>query len=286
MMSLRQRMIGDLEIRNYSPRTVEAYVYHVRRFAEFHKRSPHLLGPEEVRAYQLHLRDQGASWTFFNQAVCALKFLYKVTLQVSWRVDQIPYARAPQKLREVLSQEEVLRFLEAIRHPLCRMALTTAYAAGLRVRELVRLKAEHIDSARMVLHVELGKGQKSRFVTLSEVLLTMLRDYWRRDRPKVAGSPWLFPSDDPDKPVHSTTLQKACQRACRAAGIKKHVTPHTLRHCYATHLLEAGTDLRTLQALLGHSQLSTTAIYTHVQRKAAMVSSPLDTLEASRRKAT
>jgi site-specific recombinase XerD len=151
----------------------------------------------------------------------------------------------------------------------------------------VTLKAEHIDSARMLVHVEQGKGQKARLVPLSEVLLAQLRNYWRTGRPKVKGSPWLFPSKDPAKPVDETTLQKACQRARDVAGLTKHVTPHTLRHCYATHLLEAGTDLRTVQALLGHATLSTTAIYTHVQRKLVTATrSPLDAIEHFKRTAT
>ena len=280
MTPLRERMIDDLKLRNCSPRTIEAYTHHVARFAEFHQRSPDLLGAEEVRAYQKHLIDRGASWSQFNQAVCALKFFYRVTLHVSWSVDQIPYGRKPRKLRVVLSQEEVVRLVEAVRHPVCRMALLTTYAAGLRITETVSLKAEHIDSARMLVHVELGKGQKSRLVPLSEVLLRQLRNYWRHDRPRVPGSLWLFPSADPAQPMHESTVQRACQRARVVAGLKKQATPHTLRHCYATHLLEAGTDLRTVQALLGHATLATTAIYTHVQRKLVTATkSPLDAIE-------
>jgi integrase/recombinase XerD len=185
MTPLRQRMTEDLQIRNRSPRTIETYLSHVARFAKFHKRSPDLLGPEEVRAYQIHLHESGASWTLFNQAVCALKFLYGVTLHVAWPVAHIPYGRRPRKLRVVLSQDEVVRLLSAVTNAVYRMALMTAYAAGLRITELVTLKAEHIDAARMLLHVELGKGQKSRLVPLSEVLLVQLREYWRTDRPKV-----------------------------------------------------------------------------------------------------
>jgi site-specific recombinase XerD len=273
-------MIEDLKIRNRSPRTIEAYISQVARFAKFHNRSPDGLGAEEVRAYQVHLHELGVSWSLFNQAVCALKFLYAVTLHVEWSVVQIPYARLPRKVRVVLSQDEVVRLLTAVDNIVYRMALMTAYAAGLRITELVMLKAEHIDSARMLVHVELGKGQKSRLVPLSEVLLAQLRNYWRTGRPKVKGSPWLFPSEDPAKPLHTTTIEKACLRARDAAGLTKHVTPHTLRHCYATHLLEAGTDLRTVQALLGHATLSTTAIYTHVQRKLVTATrSPLDAIE-------
>lgn len=284
---LRQKMIEDLQIRNRSPRTIETYVSHVARFALFHGRSPEELGPEHVRAYQVHLRSLGLSWSLFNQAVCALKFFYGVTLQVSWSVAQIPYGHRPRKMRVVLSQDEVVRFLDAVDHPVYRMALMTAYAAGLRITELLSLKTEHVDSARMLLHVEAGKGQKARLVPLSEVLLARLRDYWRSERPKVKGSPWLFPSDDPKSPLHPTTIQNACKRACKAAGLTKHVTPHTMRHCYATHLLEAGVDLRTVQALLGHATLSTTAIYTHVQRKLVTATkSPLDAIAHFKRPGT
>lgn len=158
MTPLRQRMIDDLRMRNRSPRTIETYVSHIARFAKFHGRSPELLGAEEVRAYQKHLVDTGTSWSLFNQAVCALKFLYRFTLQVTWPVDKIPYGRKPRPLRTVLSQREVVRLIEAVTHPICRMALLTAYAAGLRISELVSLKVEHIDAERMQLHVELGKG--------------------------------------------------------------------------------------------------------------------------------
>jgi site-specific recombinase XerD len=187
----------------------------------------------------------------------------------------------------VLSQEEVVDLIEAVAHPVCHMALLTAYAAGLRITETVSLKAEHVDSARMMLHVEMGKGQKPRMVPLSEVLLQQLRTYWHSGRPKVAGSPWLFPGANAAKPIDTTTIQKACQQARAKARIEKHATPHTLRHCYATHLLETGTDLRTVQALLGHACLSTTAIYTHVQRKLVTATkSPLDAIGYFKRPAT
>lgn len=284
-LQLRQRFIEDLQIRNRSPRTIEAYVFHVAKYAQFHGCSPDQLGPEHVRDYQLHLRDRNVSWSLFNQAVCALRCFYSVTIKAPWAIQQIPFARKPKKVRIVLSQDEVIRLLDAVDRPVYRMALMTAYGAGLRITEVIMLKSEHIDSARMLIHVELGKGQKSRLVPLSEVLLDQLREYWRYYRPKVKRSPWLFPSEDPAKPLDPSTIQKACQRAREASGIKKHVTPHTLRHCYATHLLEAGVDLRTVQALLGHSQLSTTAIYTHVQRKLVTATkSPLDAIAHFRRK--
>lgn len=286
MKPLRQRMIEDLQLRNRSPRTIETYISHVERFAKFHERSPDLLGLEEVRAYQMHLLKAGASWSLFNQAVCALKFFYSVTLRVDWLVTHIPYGRRPKKLPIVLSQDELVRLLVAVDKRIYRMALMTAYAAGLRITELVALKPEHIDSARMMLLVELGKGQKSRLVPLSDVLLAQLRDYWRTDRPRVKGSPWLFPGEDPARPLDVTTIQKACQRARNAAGLAKRATPHTMRHCYATHSLESGVDLRTLQELLGHACLSTTAIYLHVTRKLVNAAkSPLDTIEHFRRTA-
>jgi site-specific recombinase XerD len=285
MTPLRQRMIDDLKIRNRSPRTIETYVSHVARFAKFHGRSPEVLGAEDVRAYQLHMVESGASWSLFNQTVCALKFLYRVTLNVSWSVETIPYGRKPKTLRVVLAPKEVASLLAAVEDPMHRVALTTAYAGGLRLMELVTLKAEHIDSARMLLHVNLGKGQKERVVPLSEAHLEMLREYWRLDRPKAKGSTWLFPGSDPTKHVHPTTIQNACERAREAARLSKHATPHTLRHSYATHLLEAGVDLRTVQVLLGHASLSTTAIYTHVQRKLVPeTKSPLDAIIKELRK--
>lgn len=287
MTTLRQRMIDDLTLRNYSPRTIETYVARIVAFVKFHRRSPEQLGPEDVRTFQMHLLKEGASWSLFNQTVSALKFLYRVTLRVSWAVEQIPYGRRPRPLPVVLSQDEVVRLIEAVPHPVHQIALLTTYAAGLRISETVALQTEHIDSARMLIHIEHGKGQKPRLVPLSEVLLRRLRRYWRDHRPRVVGSPWLFPSDDAARPVHTTTIEKACQKARVAAGITKHATPHTLRHCYATHALEAGVDLRTVQALLGHATLSTTAIYTHVQRKLVTATrSPLDAIAHFREEQT
>jgi integrase/recombinase XerD len=279
MTPLRQRMIDDLKLLNRSPRTIESYVWMVADYAKFHGRSPDQLGSEEVRAYQKHLIDAGASWSKFNLAAAALKFFYGVTLRVSWPIEQIPYGRRPHTLPVVLSQEEVLRLIDAIVHPMYRMALLTAYAAGLRITELLALQAEHIDSARMMLHVAQGKGQKARMVPLSEVLLVQLRHYWRKDRLASKRCPWVFPGRKTAKPLHPSTIQMACQEARALAGIPKRVTPHTLRHCYATHLLESGTDLRTVQVLLGHASLESTAIYTHVQRKlVGATKSPLDAI--------
>ena len=275
MTPLRRRMIEDLRIRNRSPRTIEAYVRAVVRFAVFHRRSPDQLGPEDVRTYQVHLIEQKTSWPSFNIAVCALRFLYRVTLKRDWPLERLPYARRGRRLPCVLSEEEMLRFLAAVKPPPKRLALATAYAGGLRVSEAATLRVEHLDSARMVIHV-VGKGDKERIVPLSPVLLDALRTYWRRYRPT---GPWLFPGRDPKKPVCAATIRSACVRGRQAAGLGKRVTPHALRHSFATHLLESGTSLRTVQALLGHSNISTTAIYTHVQRRIVPATkSPLDAI--------
>jgi integrase/recombinase XerD len=274
MTPLRQRMIEDLRIRNYSPHTIEIYIRLVARFAKHFGCSPERLGPEHVRQYQLLLLEDKTSWSLFNQTVGALRFCYRVTLKTSWPLEQLPYGKRPKRLPCVLSQQEVVQLLKAAPGPRNRIALTTAYATGVRVSELVALRAEDIDSARMLIHVRQGKGNKERLVPLSNTLLAGLRDYWRWARPKGG---WLFPGQSPDKPINVHTIQKACLNARRAAGLKKPVTMHTMRHSFATHLLEAGTDIRTVQALLGHSSLSTTAIYTHVQRRLVTATrSPLD----------
>lgn len=273
MTPLRKRMTEDLRVRNYSPRTIDTYIRQVTRFAKHYGRSPKELGPEDIRTYQVHLLEQNTSWTVFNQTVCALRFLYRVTLQRSWPVEHLPYGKRAKSLPVVLSQEEVLRFLTAVDDPKYRMALTTGYAAGLRISELLQLRTEDIDSARMMIHVEHGKGKKARLVMLSQVLLDQLRAYWRVERPTT----WLFPGRKRQKPLCQRTICEACRRAREAADLRKHITPHTLRHCFATHLLEAGTDIRTVQALLGHASLSSTMIYTHVRRRLITATrSPLD----------
>lgn len=272
MTPLRQRMTEDLQIRNYSARTVETYVRLVARFAKHFGRSPDLLGPEEVRAYQVHLLDRKVSWSLFNQNTSALRFFYRVTLQRDWPFERLPYGKKPRRLPVVLSQQEVLRFLGAVCNPKHRVVLTTQYAAGLRISEVLHLRAEDVDSARMLIHVAHGKGNKTRFVALSEVLLRMLRAYWVIARP----GHWLFAGRNA-MPLSGYTIRDACRRARKAAGLRKRVTPHTLRHCFATHLLEAGTDIRTVQVVLGHSSLSSTMIYTRVRRPlVAATRSPLD----------
>ncbi|MBV9509880.1 MAG: site-specific integrase [Caulobacteraceae bacterium] len=260
MSPLRQRMIEDLKIRNLSPATQRSYVHHVAKFSRYFRRSPDELGCEEVRAYQLHLVGRRVSWGSLNQAVCALRFFYGITLGRTDLPERIPYARAPRKLPVVLSADEVVGFLEAVKGLRNRVALTTAYAAGLRSLEATRLKVADIDSGRMVIRVEQGKGAKDRYVMLSPQLLEILRGYWRLTRPKR----WLFPRRDGAGPMDSQTLTVACRVACEQLGLEKRVTVHTLRHSFATHLLEAGTDIRIIQALLGHRSLATTSLYAQV----------------------
>ena len=276
MTDLRRRMTEDMQVRNFSPRTIACYTYHVACFAKYFNRSPAKLGPEETRQYQVYLvTEKKSSWTSFNQAVCALRFLYRTTLGQDWTVKQIPFAKQPKTLPVVLAPEEVSKLLACV-HPLkSRVLLTTLYSAGLRLEEGTHLKVADIDSARMLLRVACGKGAKERLAPLSPRLLRELRAYWRIARPRT----WLFPGRKPDKPLSAGTVQNACQRAVRECGWTKHVTPHTLRHSFATHLLEAGVDLLTIQRLLGHRSFSTTLIYLHVRRQhLESVSSPLDWL--------
>jgi integrase/recombinase XerD len=277
MTPLRQRFLQDLQLRNYAPKTVDVYVRCVAAFARHFGRSPEHLGAEHVRLYQLHLLEQRASWSRFNQAVCALRFLYSVTLQRPDLVPLIPFGKKPKPLPCVLSADEVRRLFDSVGDPFYLMILQTAYAAGLRVSEVIRLKVSDIDAQRMVLHVRCAKGRKDRLVPLSVVLLDRLRQHWRAHRPRE----WLFPGQTPAGHISQSQVQRICHRAVLAAGISKKASMHTLRHSYATHLLEGGTDLATLRKLLGHNQLSTTLRYTHVEQSHLQRTiSPLDTLAA------
>jgi integrase/recombinase XerD len=276
MSPLRQRMIEDLTIRNLSPETQRSYVHHVAKFSRFFGRSPEKLGYEEVRAYQAHLVTLRVSWGALNQTVCALRFFYGVTLGRSDLPERIAYPRAPRKLPVVLSTDEVLGFLQTIKGIRNRVALMTTYAAGLRASEVARLKVSDIDSSRMVIRIEQGKGSKDRYVMLSPQLLEILRAYWRLTKPRR----WLFPRRDGRGPIHSQTLGIACRTACELLGIEKRVTVHTLRHSFATHLLEAGTDIRIIQVLLGHRSLATTTLYTQVSTAViGRTASPFDQLQ-------
>jgi site-specific recombinase XerD len=274
MTALRQRFIEDLQLRNRSPKTIEVYVYHLREYALHFHQSPDQLTLDHAHRYILYLlKDKKVSWSTYNQAVSALRFFYRVTCPREGIVTRLPYGKRPRKLPTVRTVEEVARFLDAVARRPIRMLLRTAYAGGLRINEVLHLTPECIDSARMVLRI-VGKGQKERLVSLSPVLLDELRQYYREVKP---GS-WLFPGKNRQRPLHAGTVQRACKTACRRAGLPR-ITPHTLRHCYATHLLEAGTDLRLIQALLGHHRVGTTAGYTHVTTTGLQrVVSPLDTL--------
>jgi len=275
MSPLRRRMIEDMTVRNLAPATQQSYLYAVGKFSRHFARSPDRLGLEQVRAYQVHLAAQKRSWSHINQASCALRFFYGVTLGRSEVLAGIVSAREPQKLPVVLSPDEIVQFLEAVPGLRNRAALTTAYGADLRVGEVSRLKLADIDSGRKVIRIEQGKGGKDRYVMLSAQLLQILRAYWRLARP----ARWLFPGREPDHPVSVATLQEACRVATRAAELSKPVTVHTLRHSFATHLLEAGTDIRIIQVLLGHARLATTARYAQVAtRMLAGTPSPLDRL--------
>lgn len=276
MTPLRQRMIEDMKLRNLSPHTVQAYVDRVAAFAKYFGKSPQSLGPEDVRAYLVFLvEEKRVSWSYYGQAICALRFLYRVTLGKDWVVKGVVSPKKETKLPVILSPAEVTQFLEAIKSLKHRAILMTAYAAGLRVSEVVALQVADIDSRRMVIRVRQGKGHKDREVMLSPRLLAVLREYWKAGRPKY----WLFPGPVPDRPVTANTVYRACVQAARDAGLGKHVTVHTLRHSFATHLLESGTNLRTIQLLLGHRSLRTTAVYTHVSAASLEATrSPLDRL--------
>jgi len=260
MTPLRQRFIDDLRLRNYAQRTIETYVGRIVAFAKHFGRSPDLLGPEEVRTFQLHLLERRVSWSSFNQAVCALRFLYGTTLGRPEQLPLIPYGKRPKTLPSVLAPQEVLRLIDAAPTPRDRIFLQVAYGCGLRLSELIHLRVTDIDSARMVIQVRQGKGAKDRLVPLSPRLLQELRDYWRRYQP----SAWLFPGDKPGQPISGSNLQRRFGQLVQRVGLTKHCSLHTLRHSYATHLLEAGVDLLTLKTLLGHKTLETTTRYLHV----------------------
>jgi site-specific recombinase XerD len=260
MTPLRQRFIDDLRLRNYARRTIDTYVSRVACFAKHFGRSPELLGPKEVRDFQLHLLQQGVSWSSFNQAVCALRFLYGTTLGRPEQLPLIPYGKRPKTLPNVLSPDEVLRLLDAAPPGRDRVLLQVAYGCGLRLSELLHLRVADIDSARRVIHVRQGKGAKDRLVPLSLRLLEELRTYWRMCRPRT----WLVPGQTADGTMTASNIQRRFGRLVQRVGLTKHCSMHTLRHSYATHLLEAGVDVLTLKALLGHSSLQTTARYLHV----------------------
>ncbi len=276
MTSLRQRMIEDLRIRNLSEETQKSYVNRIADFARYFGRSPEEMGLEEIRAWQVHLvEERRVAWSTLNTAVCALRFLYRTTLGKDWSIDHIPFAKREEKLPVIPSPREVRRLLAAATTTKHRAMLMVAYSAGLRVSEVARLRVEDIDSERGVIHVRHTKSRKDRLVPLSPRLLEELRIYWRAHKPRT----FLFPGRDPHRPITRGTIGQACRRALRKAGLTKRITPHTLRHAFATHLLEAGVDLRTIQLLLGHSSLRITLRYTHISKtRICSIRTPLDAL--------
>lgn len=279
MTPLRQKMIEDMQVRNLAANTQKTYVEQVANFAKYFKRSPAAIHPEEVRQYQLYLiREKGAAWSTFNVAMAALRFVYEVTLQRPFSPERFPYAKRPKRMPVVLSLEETSHILQSATNIKARAILTTIYATGLRVSEAARLLVTDLDIERGLIHVRGGKGQKDRYVMLSSRLLRSLREYWRARQPK---GEYLFPGQSPERPITSKAIFRVCQRAARRAGIDKRVGPHTLRHSFATHLVEAGTDIRVVQGLLGHMSLNTTSKYLHISRPAALVPSPLDLLPES-----
>lgn len=281
MTRLRQRMLDDLRRRNYSPDTIRGYIRAVQQFAEYFGRSPEQLGAAELRRYQLHLlHERNFALGTVENNISALRFLYKKTLKRrDLAFDDLPFPKQPRTLPTVLSQDEVTRLIEAAPNRMHRMLLMVLYATGMRRTEASLLKVSDLDSQRMVIHIRRGKGQRDRDVPLTPKLLEALREYWRWKRPRV----YLFPSKmsapDGEQPISDKTVWNVCRAAATRAGIQKKLGPHTLRHCFATHLLEAGTDLRTIQLLMGHERLEDTTIYLHLsQRHLHAAINPLDQL--------
>jgi len=277
MTYLRQRMTEDMQVRNLSPHTQASYVQQVSLFARYFDKSPEILSAEDIRTYQLYLtNERKLAPCSILIAVAALRFLYKVTLHREWTFENIiPAPKKPQTLPVVLSPEEVLQFLGCVQSSKHRTILTICYATGLRISEATRLIPTDIDSQRMVVRVDQGKGQKDRYVMLSPRLLEILRDWWRAAKPKQ----WLFTGDIPGKHISKAAVQRACKKAHGLCRISKPITPHSMRHAFAVHLLESGTDVRTIQLLLGHRSLATTARYLRIATsKVCSTISPLDLL--------
>jgi len=257
-------MAEDMQVRNFADATIDTYTFHADKFCQYFGKTADQLGPEEIRQYQLYLvNEKKVSWSSFNQAVCGLRFLYEVTLEKPWTIRHIPFGKRPKKLPVVLSDEETARLFPCLHNPKHRAVLVTCYAAGLRLREATHPRIQDIDGQRQQLHITAGKGSKERFVPASPRLLEELRAYWKIDRP----SHYLFRGKTSDRPLSSATVQKAMKLAVAKAGIIKAATPHTLRHSWATSMLEAGVDLLTISKIMGHASFVTTMIYLHVRRQ-------------------
>jgi len=272
---LRQRMIEDMMVRNFVEKTRNDYIRQVKTFTAFLGRLPDTATAEDLRRFQLHQTRTGVRPPSINGSVAALRFFFTVTLDRPEMARHLTFVREPRKMPAVLSPEEVARLLEAAPGPKYKAALSAAYGAGLRVSEVVALKVSDIDSERLLLRIEQGKGRKDRFAMLSPKLLELLRDWYRIARPAV----WLFPGRDPMLPLTTRQFARAVDAAASMAEIKNRVTPHTLRHSFATHLLEQKIDVRLIQVLLGHAKLETTVLYTQVATNVIRaVMSPLDLL--------
>ena len=276
MGQMRTRMENEMKLRGLSPRTKAAYLQVLQGFVRFHKRPAEQMGAEEARTYLLHLiNERKLSRSTTNQAACALRFFYKKVLRRPIALDEIPLQKKEKKLPSILSEREILALLKAVANLKYRTIIMTIYSAGLRLNEAIQLEPADIDSAEMRIRIKAGKGNKERYVMLSSTLLSALREYYRRYRP----GKWLFFGKRKLESIHPRNVQRAIERAAVKAGIQKRVTPHLLRHSFATHLLDRGTNLRYIQELLGHSSITTTMIYTHVsRRKLTEVVSPLDWL--------
>ena len=276
MGALCQRMAEDLKLKNYAPGTRQEYLRCARNFVSFHMRSPAQMGEREIRDFLLSLAFQKASPEKLKMHVASLKFLYATTLRRPEEIVALPWPKVPQRLPEILGGREVDALLGAVEPLIYRAVLMTAYGSGLRIREACSLQVGDIDSKRKLIHVREGKRARDRYVVLPERLLACLREYWRQARPP---GPWLFSGGRAGRPVTPAPVRMALSRAIRKAGIKKRVTPHVLRHSFATHLLESGTDIRVIQALLGHKSIRSTVRYTQVSRAhVGRVKSPLDLL--------
>jgi site-specific recombinase XerD len=275
MGKLHDRMQEDLLLKAYSPHTQRAYLGCARHFARHYLRSPEGMGEQEIRGFLLYLvRERQASPATLSMYINALKFLYTVTLKRPEEVKGISHPKRPKTLPVILSPEEVLRILAAVRSVKYKAIIATAYAAGLRISEVCGLRLADIDSQRRRLHIRAGKGKKDRYVMLGESLLALLRQYYQEVRPK---GEYLFPGQKPQRPISTTAVRQVLRKVIRETGLTKRVTMHTLRHCFATHLLEAGTDTRILQVLLGHGSIRTTLRYTHItDRLVQKLVSPLD----------
>lgn len=275
MKSLLEKMQQDLVIQNYSPRTIDLYKWHVKAFLSYHAKPADQITEDDIRSYLFYVKtERNYGPSNLAQSFSAIKFLFRQTLKMPLSLSSLKGPRRGRPLPLVLSKGEVKQVLGSINNDKHRMLLELIYSAGLRLHEATHLKVTNIDSQRMTIHVQSGKGNKDRYTILSKVGLKDLRDYWKRYRPRI----WLFPGRDADKPIGDSSIQKAFQRAREKAGIRKEVTVHSLRHSFATHLLEQGVNLFTIKELLGHRTIKTTLIYLHLQHPGNKIVNPLDQL--------